>query len=75
VAGKLSVAAPKGWKLHLPGQVSVQPGERLELALEVDLRGAASPACQPVVVRGDFSSAGAPILSLRLLPEAGIEKK
>ena len=52
-----------------------QPGERLELTLAVDLRGAASPACQPVVVRGDFSSAGTPILSLRLLPEAGIEKK
>ena len=75
VAGKLSVAAPKGWKLHLPGQVSVQPGERLELTLEVDLRGAESPTCQPVAVRGDFSSAGTPILSLRLLPEAEIGKK
>ena len=70
VAGKLSVAGPKGWKLNLPGRVSVQPGERLQLALRVDLRGAALPACEPVTIRGDFASAGSPILSLRLLPEA-----
>jgi hypothetical protein len=67
--GKLSVAGPKGWKLGLPGRVSVPPGGRVELALAVDLRTAASPTCQPVAIRGEFSSAGTPVLSLRLLPE------
>jgi hypothetical protein len=69
VEGRLWVVAPKGWKLNLPDRVRVQPGERVELALAVDLRGTAAPACQPVGVHGDFRSAGAPILSLRLLPE------
>jgi hypothetical protein len=70
VEGRLSVVAPKGWKLSLPGRVRVQSGERVELALAVDLHEAASPACESVTLHGDFQSAGSPLLSLRLLPEA-----
>ncbi len=69
VEGRLSVIAPKGWKLSLPGQVKVRPGERVELALGVDLHEVASPVCQAAVIRGDFQTAGTPVLSLRLLPE------
>ena len=69
VEGRLSIIAPNGWKLSLPGQVKVRPGERVELALGVDLHEVASPACQSAVIRGDFQIAGTPVLSLRLLPE------
>ena len=60
---------PKGWKLSLPGQVTVRPGERVELALGVDLHEVALPVCQAVTLRGDFQTAGTPVLSLRLLPD------
>jgi hypothetical protein len=69
VEGRLSVVAPKGWKLSLPDRVKVQPGERVELALAVDLRGATSLGVAPVIIRGDFPSGGTPIFSLRLSPE------
>ncbi len=69
VEGRLSLVAPKGWKVSLPGQVTVRPGQRVELALNVDATKAASPACATVTIRGDFATAGAAVLSLRFLPQ------
>ena len=68
-SGKLGVTGPKPWKLSIPPKVSIKPGDRIELALEVDCAGYAPATTETVTIRGDFGPAGRPVLSLRLQPE------
>jgi len=66
-AGKLSVAAPEGWKVALPEQIELAPGERKELALSVDCREGSSALVEKLKVSGDFGPAGETVLALRLM--------
>lgn len=68
-AGKLTVAAPEGWKCELTGEVALEPGERKELALTVDCQAGASALVEKVRISGDFGAAGEAVLSLRLMPQ------
>ena len=69
VEGKLSTAIPEGWHIQLPARVKVGPGERVELALVVNCRAAASPQTQTIRIAGDFGKAGKPVLAIQILPE------
>ena len=69
VEGRLSVVAPKGWKLSLPGRISVQPGQRMRIGVG----GGLAPSGVASLPAGDyprrFPVGGHPVLSLRLFPE------
>ena len=67
VVGKLAVTAPASWKIVLPVQVMLAPGERKELALGVDCREGASIPEDKLKVAGDFGPAGKSVLSVRLI--------
>lgn len=67
--GRLTVTGPAGWKLNLPGTIKLEPDDRKELALEVDVTGQASAAVGTLRITGDFGPAGWPILSIRLQAE------
>jgi len=67
--GKLSLAAPEGWKVEFPDKVELAPGERKELALKVDCQVGSSAQVETLKVTGAFGAAGSAVLSLRLKPE------
>ena len=66
--GCLTVTGPKDWKVGIRHEVTVQPMERVELALTYDLSQAARRTRETVKIEGDFGPAGKAILSLRLFP-------
>jgi len=68
--GRLRVHGPEDWQLHLPEEVSIQPLERVGLALTYDLREAKQRARATVRIDGDFGPAGKPLLSIRLFPSS-----
>ena len=70
VEGKLSTAIPEGWHIQLPARVKVGPGEKVELALVVNCRAAATPLTQTIRIAGDFGKAGKPVLAISVVPEA-----
>ena len=68
--GTLRVAGPPGWRVTLPGNLTLAPMERRELAMTVDARGRlASEALGRLRIDGRFGSSGRPSLSLRLQPD------
>jgi hypothetical protein len=69
VEGNLSTVIPEGWHIQLPAHVKVGAGQRVELALVVNCRAAASPMTQTIRIAGDFGKAGKPVLAIQILPE------
>ncbi len=68
--GTLRVTAPDGWKVTLPAEVTIGPGERKELALEVQPPADGSTNVAPVRISGQFGSQGDAVLSVRFKAEA-----
>jgi hypothetical protein len=66
VEGRLAVRGAKNWRVKMPEAVKVGPGERVELALDVQLHDADPKNAEAVLMEGDFGRAGKPVLSLRL---------
>ena len=67
--GKLKVEGPAGWKLSMPGSVSIEPEGRAELTLSMDTAGRAEHLTDTIRVRGDFGGMGRPVLSFRVAPQ------
>jgi hypothetical protein len=61
---------PNPWRVELPGEAEVLPGERKELALRVTCATTNSPDAAAIRITGEFGRAGKPVLSLNLLPGA-----
>lgn len=79
VSGTLTLgASPAGWRVTVPAErVCLRPLERLVLALKVTLpaeAGRVSLFGAPVTLRGNFGSAGEPVLSFRLACEPSAVK-
>jgi len=49
--------------------MEVRPGERKESALTVNCPAGSAGQTATIRIRGDFGAAGAPVLSLRLMPK------
>ena len=70
VTGTFKVAAPSDWKTRLPERLTLGPGERARLDLQIDCpRMNRERAIQAIRIEGDFGDAGQAVLSLRLKPE------
>ncbi len=69
VEGRLTVRGPQDWRLNMPAAVKVAPGERVELALAVELPHPVATTAEAALIEGDFGPAGKPVLSLRLMPK------
>ncbi len=67
--GTLAIEGPKAWKLSLPGEVELAPGDRKELALAIDCNKTAPNTAEKLRISGDFGSAGNPVLVVRVQPE------
>jgi hypothetical protein len=67
--GTLKVTTPEGWKVGLPEQLEIEPGERKELGLSVDCQVGSAALTESLRIDGDFGAAGKAVLSLRLMPE------
>lgn len=68
ISGTLTVAHPAAWKVQLPGQIEIQPGERKELSMDIDSHAGASALVEMVKITGHFGDAGEPVLSVRVTP-------
>jgi len=65
--GTLRVAGPEAWKVAIPGDIKIAPGERKELALSVDSGGAGKGAVNTIRMDGDFGEAGKAVVSIKVL--------
>ncbi len=66
VAGKLTVAAPKGWDVSVPDRVELAAGQRKQLAMSVHRPLAKGESPASIRLTGDFGPAGGAVLSIRL---------
>jgi hypothetical protein len=68
IRGQLAIAVPKRWKAKLPEQISVTPGERKELALELTRSEWLQGKAATIKIIGNFGTAGQAVLAFRLVP-------
>ena len=67
IHGRLSVVAPKDWKVELPAKVELAPGDRKELALALTAPATGTNSNINIRINGDFGSDERPALSLHFI--------
>jgi hypothetical protein len=69
VKGHLTLTPPAGWRVSLPPELELAPGERKELPLNVDCSSGSLAPAESIFISGDFGPPGDAVLSFRLAPE------
>jgi hypothetical protein len=69
VRGTLAITSREGWKIGVPKQVEVVPGERKEYAMTLEYCGSETSAQADLRITGDFGPGLKPLLAFRLAVE------